>query len=174
MDIEIMGDLCGSATWGTSMKRRHYLSTLTSGTIVAAGGCFSNDGNSKAQLGIITVSNYYLQSQRFVIHVEENDEDAFTTEIELDSGGNDPTSTVLDCGWSTDPGEFTIEIFQLTEPTGSVEVSIPGERTKDQDVGGCVGVDFLAGFREFETISPRVADCEEYTGDVEFCVEMEQ
>lgn len=156
------------------MKRRHYLAALSTGTITAAGGCLFNNGNSKNKLGIITVSNYYRQPQRFVIHVEENGEDAFTTEIELEEGGNEPTSTALDCGWSTDPGEFTIEISQLTEPTDSVEVAIPGERTKDQDVDGCVGVDFLAGFREFETISPRVADCEEYDGDVEFCVDVEQ
>ena len=156
------------------MKRRDYLASLSTGTIAVAGGCLFNNGNSKNQLGTITVSNYYLRPQRFVINIGGNGEDAFTTEIELKAGGNDPTSTALDCGWSTDPGEFSIEIFQLTEPTDSVAVIIPGERTKDQDVDGCVGVDFLAGFREFETISPRVADCEEYTGDVEFCVDVEQ
>lgn len=153
------------------MKRREYLAAATTGTVAGTAGCFWEDGNSKAQLGLLIVSNYFDSPQRFVVHVEEDGEDALTTEIELASGADGVKSQILDCGWSTEPGQFTVEIFQLTDPTDSVEVSIPGERTKDEGATDCVGLSFLAGVREFDHIAPRVHSCTDVSDDIELCVD---
>lgn len=153
------------------MNRREYLAAATTGAVAGTAGCFWEDGNSKARLGLLSVSNYYERPQRFVVHVEKDGDDVLTKEIELDAGGNFPTPRNLDCAWSSDPGEFTVEIFQLTEPTDSVEVSIPGERTKDSGATDCVSLNFQAGTREFEQIAPRVYPCTEIVDDIELCVD---
>ena len=153
------------------MKRRDYLTAVTTGTVASTAGCFWEDGDSKARLGLVSVSNYYERPQRFVVHVEENGENVLTTEMELDAGGNYPTPRRLDCAWSSDPGEFTVEIHQLTDPKDTAEVSIPGERTKNADAYDCVSLNFQAGTREFEHVAPRVYTCAEMLDDVELCVD---
>lgn len=158
------------------MKRREYLAAVTTGTVAGTAGCFWEDGNSKARLGLVSVSNVYEQPQRFVVHVEENGEDVLTTEIALDavdSSSNmlQPAYTTLDCEWSTNAGEFTVEIFQFTEPTDSAKVSLPGEPRVDDGNGDCVGVGFRAGSSNSDHIVPRVYSCESYLDTVDFCLD---
>lgn len=155
------------------MMRREYLAAVATGTAAGTAGCFWEDNDSNTRLGRISVSNYYERPHRFVVHVEENGEDAVTTEFELEGGGNNPTPRKIDCGWSTEPGSFTVHILQLTEPTATTEVSIPDDRPKNEAAGDCVGVELLAGYPlDSAPIAARATPCEEMADDIEFCVDV--
>jgi hypothetical protein len=153
------------------MKRREYLGMVSAGAVAGTAGCFWEDGDSKTRLAHLAVANYHNRPQRFVVHVEKDGEDALTTAFELEGGGNYPEPRKIDCEWSTEPGEFTVQILQVTEPTDTLEVAIPDEYPREDAAGDCVGLDFFAGQGSgSDQVTALASPCEEFADHVEFCV----
>lgn len=153
------------------MKRRTYLATVASASAAGTAGCFWKDsGGSDPRLAAIIVSNYADRRQQLVVHVEADGQDALIDEIELAPGDNaDPTASKLDCNWTTDSDEFTIELILLNEPHASRTVSVPGDRYRSYDVGDCVGLNFGIGSPGGGRISSSFHDCAEYVNSFELC-----
>lgn len=158
------------------MNRRECLAAVASASAVGTAGCFWEDGDSSADpsLATVIVSNYADRRQRLLIHVEEDGRDALIDEIELGPGDNaDPASATLDCNWTSESDELTIDVILLTGQSTSRTVSVPGDRYESYDVGGCVGLNFAIGAPGRSPISSSFHDCTEYVDDVDLCTDVD-
>lgn len=154
------------------VRRRAFLTTAAAVTFSGVAGCFWEDEETSYELATVGVGNYLDRNHRVEVRIEENGDEAMTTEVELGPGTNmDPGFERLDCGWSGQAGQYTVEVRHLGDPPATQTVELPGSRSRQMDLETCVGVSFYIGSPSCSFFCPMIGECESMLDSVEMCTD---